>query len=71
MEASRAFQQGKPMLDDAAYDELKRQLRIDRSPVVAQVLSCLAVVLVCHQPLGPSPRIDSIVGWNRLDQSSD
>lgn len=38
MEASRAFQQGKPMLDDAAYDDLKRQLRIDRSPVVAQVL---------------------------------
>ena len=37
MEASRAFQQGKPFLDDAAYDDLKLQLRRDRSSVVAQV----------------------------------
>ncbi len=45
MEASRAFQQGKPFLDDAAYDELKLQLRRDRSSVVAQV--CAAAALLC------------------------
>lgn len=40
MEASRAFQQNKPMLTDDQYDELKRQLRRDRSPVVAQGPRC-------------------------------
>ena len=37
MEASRAFAEGKPIIDDQAYDDLKRQLRRDRSTVVAQV----------------------------------
>lgn len=37
MEASRAFAEGKPIITDEQYDELKRQLRRDRSTVVAQV----------------------------------
>lgn len=36
MEASRAHAEGKPILSDEDYDELKRQLRRDRSTVVAQ-----------------------------------
>ena len=37
MEASRAFEKGTPILSDEQYDDLKKQLRRDRSTVVAQV----------------------------------
>lgn len=37
MEASRAFEKGQPILSDEQYDDLKKQLRRDRSSVVAQV----------------------------------
>jgi hypothetical protein len=37
MEASRAFEKGQPILSDEQYDDLKKQLRRDRSTVVAQV----------------------------------
>lgn len=40
MEASRAHAEGKPILDDKAYDDLKKQLRRDRSTVVAQGPRC-------------------------------
>lgn len=41
MEASRAHAEGKPFLSDEQYDDLKRQLRRDRSTVVAQASSFL------------------------------
>lgn len=55
MEASRAFAEGKPIISDEQYDELKQQLRRDRSTVVAQVqlvnawsrLWCCALRSVC------------------------
>jgi hypothetical protein len=39
MEASRAFEKGKPIITDEQYDDLKKQLRRDRSTVVAQVVT--------------------------------
>ena len=49
MEASRSFEKGKPIITDEQYDELKKQLRRDRSAVVAQV--CFVLTVVSYQLL--------------------
>ncbi len=69
MEASRAHAEGKPFLSDEQYDDLKRQLRRDRSTVVAQASSfpCRTLCHVGHVPAGMS-RQSLRCGWALVAQ---
>ena len=58
LEATMAYQAGKPIVSDEEYDQLKRQLRNKNSMVVQQVRSpccCQSLSWACSSQIDSNP----------------